>query len=65
MLFQFLVEIVKVDCEGLGLGRSEIPFGVNRKVQVVPFVHKERQDTSGSTQGIIVSEFCSSNQLFC
>ena len=57
VLFQFLVKLVKVDCEGSGSGRSEVPFGVNRKVWVVPFVHEERRDTSGSTRGVIVSEF--------
>ena len=57
MLFQFLVKLVKVDCEGLGSGRSEVLFGMNREVQVVPFVREERQDTSGSAWGIIISEF--------
>ena len=42
VLFQFLVKLVKVDCEGSGLGRSEVPFGMNREVRVVPFVRKER-----------------------
>ena len=57
VLFQFLVKLVKVDCEGSGSGRSEVPFGMNRKVRVVPFVHEERRDTSGSARGVIVSEF--------
>ena len=57
MLFQFLVKLVKVDCEGLGSGRSKVPLGMNRKVQVVPFVCEERQDTSGSARGVIISEF--------
>ena len=57
MLFQFLVKLVKVNCEGSGLGRSEVSFGVNRKVRVVSFVREERRDTSGSAQGVIVSEF--------
>ena len=42
VLFQFLVKLVKVDCEGLGSGRSEVPFGMNHEVRVVPFVHEER-----------------------
>ena len=42
VLFQFLVKLVKVDCEGLGSGRSEVPFGMNREVRVVPFVREER-----------------------
>ena len=57
VLFQFLVKLVKVDCEGSGSGRSEVPFGMNREVRVVPFVHKERRDTSGSAWGVIISEF--------
>ena len=57
VLFQFLVELVKVECEGSGSGRSEVPFGMNREVQIAPFVHEERRDTSGSTQGVIISEF--------
>ena len=57
VLFQFLVKLVKVDCKGLGSGRSEVLFRVNREVRVVPFVCKERRDTSGSTRGVIVSEF--------
>ena len=58
VLFQFLVKLVKVDCEGSGSGRSEVPFGVNCKVWVVPFVCEERRDTSGSAWGVIISEFC-------
>ena len=58
MLFQFLVKLVKVDCEGSGLGRSEVSFGMNREVRVVPFVREERRDTSGSARGVIISEFC-------
>ena len=58
VLFQFLVKLVKVDCKGSGLGRSEVPFGMNREVWVVPFVCEERRDTSGSAQGVIISEFC-------
>ena len=42
VLFQFLVKLVKVNCEGSGLGRSEVPFGMNREVRMVPFVRKER-----------------------
>ena len=57
VLFQFLVKLVKVDCEGSGSGRSEVPFGMNRKIRVVSFVHEERRDTSGSARGVIVSEF--------
>ena len=57
VLFQFLVKLVKVNCEGSGSGRSEVSFGVNRKVRVVSFVRKERRDTSGSARGIIISEF--------
>ena len=57
MLFQFLVKLVKVDCKGSGSGRSKVPFRMNREVWMVPFVHEERQDTSGSTRGIIISEF--------
>ena len=57
MLFQLLVKLVKVDCEGSGSGRSEVLFGMNREVRMVPFVCKERRDTSGSAQGIIISEF--------
>ena len=57
VLFQFLVKLVKINCEDLGSGRSEVPFGMNRKVRVVPFVREERRDTSGSARGIIVSEF--------
>ena len=58
VLFQFLVKSVKVDCEGLCSGRSEVPFGMNHEVQMVSFVREERRDTSGSTQGVIISEFC-------
>ena len=58
VLFQFLVKLVKVDCKGSGLGRSKVLFGMNCKVRVVPFVHEERRDTSGSAQGVIISEFC-------
>ena len=57
VLFQFLVKLVKVDCEGSSLGRSEVPFGMNHEVQMVPFVCKERQDTSGSARDVIISEF--------
>ena len=57
VLFQFLVKLVKVDCEGSGSGRSEVSFGVNHKVRVVPFVREERRDTSGSVWGVIISEF--------
>ena len=57
VLFQFLVKLVKVDCEGLGSGRSKVPFGMNREVRVVPFVREERRDTSGSARGVIISEF--------
>ena len=57
VLFQFLMKLVKVNCQGSGSGRSKVPFGMNHEVQVVPFVHKEREDTSGSTWGVIISEF--------
>ena len=57
VLFQFLVKLVKVDCEGSGSGGSEVPFRMNREVRVVPFVCKERRDTSGSAQGVIISVF--------
>ena len=57
VLFQFLVKLVKVNCEGLGSGRSEVPFGMNCEVRVVPFVRKERRDTSGSARGVIITEF--------
>ena len=57
VLFQFLVKLVKVDSKGSGLGRSEVPFGMNHEVRMVPFVRKERQDTSGSARGVIISEF--------
>ena len=57
VLFQFLMDLVKVDWEGSGLGRSEILFGINCEVQMVSFVREERRDTSGSTQGIIISRF--------
>ena len=57
VLFQFLVKLVKVNCKGSGSGRSEVPFGMNREVQVVPFVCEERRDTSGSARGVIISEF--------
>ena len=57
VLFQFLMNLVKVNYKGLGSGRSKILFGMNHEVRMVPFVHKERWDTNGSTQGIIVSEF--------
>ena len=42
VLFQFLVKLVKVDCEGSGSGRSEVLFGMNREVRVVRFVREER-----------------------
>ena len=42
VLFQFLVKLVKVDCEGSGSGRSEVQFMMNREVRVVPFFHEER-----------------------
>ena len=42
VLFQLLIKLVKVNCEGSGLGRSEIPFGMNCEVQLVPFVCEER-----------------------
>ena len=58
VLFQFLVKLVKVNCKGSGSGGSEVPFGMNCEVQMVPFVHEERGDTSGSTWGIIISKFC-------
>ena len=57
VLFQFLVKLVKVNCEGSGSGRSEVSFGVNRKVRMVYFVREERQDTSGSARGVVISEF--------
>ena len=49
VLFQFLMDLVKVDWEGSGLGRSKILFGINCEVQMVSFVREERRDTSGST----------------
>ena len=57
VLFQFLVKLVKVDCEGTGSGRSNVLFGVNCEVWMVPFIREERRDTSGSAWGIIISEF--------
>ena len=63
VLFRFLMKLVKVDCEGLGLGRSEASFRMNGEVQMVPFVCKERRDTSGSAQGIIASKFCKQKEF--
>ena len=57
VLFQFLVKLVKFDCEGSGSGRSEVLFRMNREVWMVPFVREERRDTRGSAQGVIISEF--------
>ena len=51
------MKLVKVDCEGSGSGRSEVLFGMNREVWVVPFVQEERQDTSGSAWTVIISKF--------
>ena len=51
------MKLVKVDCKGSGSGGSEISFRMNHEIWVVPFVREERQDTSGSAQGVIISKF--------
>jgi len=57
LLFQLNMQLVKVNSKVTRSRGSEVSFRVNRDVQVVPFVHEERQDTGCSVQCIVVDEF--------
>ena len=42
----------------MGLGGSNVTFGVNSDVWMISLISKERRNTSSSTQSIIVSKLC-------
>jgi len=42
----------------MGLGGSNIAFGVNSNVQMISLIGEEWRNTSSSTQSIIVGKLC-------
>jgi len=42
----------------MGLGGSNITFGMNSDIQMISLISKEWENTSSSTQSIIVGKLC-------
>ena len=42
----------------MGLGESNIMFRVNSNVQMISLISKEWENTSSSTQNIIIGKLC-------